>query len=220
MKKRLGVILLFCMVMGMTACGMDKGPGSDSGQAVEKTDPEQNKPQADKQSESAKEEPEKKTDENQAEDKETQSPDAGDNTNAENGDLTQPQGEREVDIYSSNEDATELITAKVTIPDMTAQLLLTELAHKGVIPDTIKVTSCRKVKKDGKEAIDLDLSAEFETYLNTQGTTGELITMGSLCNTFLKAYNCESIHTTVESEVLSSGHAEYPGYLGYFESIR
>ena len=125
-----------------------------------------------------------------------------------------------MDIYSSNDEATELVTTSVNLEDLTAQALLGELSRKGILPESVKVNVCKKVEYESKDAIELDLSDDFTSYLNTQGTTGELITMASLSNTFLKAYGCEAIHITIEGKVLASSHAEYPGYMGFFENIR
>lgn len=70
---------------------------------------------------------------------------------------------------------------------------------------------------DDKESIELDLNDAFAAYVSNMGSTGEYYTVGALCNTFLDAYDCEQIRITVEGDSLSTGHAEYPGYLSRFE---
>ena len=68
--------------------------------------------------------------------------------------------------------------------------------------------------------MDVDLSGNFAEYRGSQGTSGEMLTMGSVCNTFLKAYVCDGIKITVDGNVLTTGHAEYDGYQEFMESAR
>ena len=50
----------------------------------------------------------------------------------------------------------------------------------------------RELKEEGgKRLLDVDLSGNFAEYLGSQGTSGEMLSMGSVCNTFLKAYVCD-----------------------------
>ena len=50
------------------------------------------------------------------------------------------------------------------------------------------------------------------------GTSGELITIGGVVNTFLKAYDADTITILVEGKTWDSGHAEIDGPLGWYES--
>jgi hypothetical protein len=49
------------------------------------------------------------------------------------------------------------------------------------------------------------------------GSSAEYYVIGSICNTYMDAYECEKVHITVNGEVLATGHAEYPGYLQRFQ---
>lgn len=127
------------------------------------------------------------------------------------------EGQKDVEIYSSNDNADGLKKTTITIAQLTPEGLLNELVSRGVVTGDIQIVSCKEVMEDEEKALDLDLSKSFETYLNSMGTAGERITVQSICNTYLKAFGCEKIRLTVEGQSLATGHAEYPGYLGFFE---
>lgn len=126
-------------------------------------------------------------------------------------------GQKDVEIYSSNDNADGLKKTTITIAQLTPEGLLSELVSRGVVTGDIQIVSCKEVMVDDEKALDLDLSKSFETYLNSMGTAGERLTIQSICNTYLKAFECEKIRLTVEGQSLATGHAEYPGYLGFFE---
>ena len=63
----------------------------------------------------------------------------------------------------------------------------------------------------------LDLNSAFADLIYTQGTTGELMIMGCLVNTYLSAYGAESLILTVDGEILESGHVIYDFPMGYYE---
>lgn len=211
MKRRIGTIAAVTLVLALTACGeQSAGTGTDT-----QVQEEQQKEQTDNQ---------------QNPDDEGKGDSSKEDTSEDNADGTEGQTEedlrddtanqREIEVYSSNEDATELVTTLAVIPDLTAANILNELAYKNVIPAEVTANDCELVEKDGKRLLNVDLSGEFADYLNHQGTTGEMITMGSVCNTFLKAYVCDGIKITIDGNVLETGHAEYAGYQEFVESVR
>lgn len=202
MKRRIGTILAMILVLVLTACGA-QAPGTENN----------NTPVQEEQQENQKPEDEKKPEEDET-DPEAEEPDGTEEPEDET------ESKKEIEIYSGNEEATELVTSLVVIPELTAENILKELNFKEVIPENVTANDCKKVEKDGKAALELDLSQSFAEYLNGLGTSGETIALGSVCNTFLKAYECESIKITIDGEMLSTGHAEYPGYMEFFESVR
>lgn len=131
-----------------------------------------------------------------------------------------PQNEAEEStllVYSGNEDATGFKTQEIKLPEITPEAVLSELCKQGVLLSDISMLGFSQTENEGKKVIDLDLSAAFSTFLKTQGTSGEYIAIGSICNTYLEAYDCERIRITVEGETLATGHAEYPGYMSTFK---
>ena len=102
--------------------------------------------------------------------------------------------------------------------DVSAEKIWEQLVAKGVVPADTQVISCTEKTIDGEKALQLDLSEKFSTYLNGQGSSGEYLTVGCICNTFLDAFDGESIRIPVDGKKLETGHAEYPGYLSKYES--
>lgn len=134
--------------------------------------------------------------------------------------VSQEEPEKEevtVTIYFSNANADGFATEEVNTADLTAQWLLDQLSAREVIPADVQALSCEVTEEDGIKAVNLDLNQAFATFMQSSGTTGEYISLGSVCNTFLDAYGCERIKITVEGGVLSTGHTEYTGYMGKFE---
>lgn len=125
--------------------------------------------------------------------------------------------EKQVKIYFGNADASDFETENVVVEQISADEIWNQLIEKGVVPMDVTILSCRETKKEGKKALELDLSEKFSTYLNGLGTSGEYITVGSICNTFLEAFDSETIRITVEGKKLETGHAEYPGYMSKYE---
>lgn len=122
--------------------------------------------------------------------------------------------ETKVLIYYGNADADGFEQKEVTIKGLTPENLIGELRKMSVVSIDTEV---KAFEQDGKN-LKLDLSKGFSGYLNMMGTSGEYIVMGSLVNTFLTAYDGETILITVEGETLETGHTSYEAPLLFFES--
>ena len=120
-------------------------------------------------------------------------------------------------IYYSNDDATSFSSERVDIESLSAEKVLEALILKGAIASDVQILRCETKTVDNKLSLELDLNMAFRTYVTNMGSTGEYFAIGSVCNTFLNAYNCEQIKITVEGQTLTTGYAEYPGYLTAFE---
>lgn len=119
-------------------------------------------------------------------------------------------------IYSQNHDVSGFDTTEVSLEEITPESILKEIAAEGVLPSDVTVLNFTKKEMDGVQVIDLDLSEKFGSYLKEMGSSAEYLTIGSICNTYLNAYNCAKLHITVNGEMLATGHAEYPGYMSRF----
>lgn len=120
-------------------------------------------------------------------------------------------------LYHPDPNAEELIKEKVEVDKITPEAVLDALINIGALTEGIKINSLEETEMDGEKVLNVDFSQEFAELAGSMGSTGEYMVMGSVCNTFLDAYGCDKIHITVESGVLSTGHNEYPGYLGFYE---
>ena len=62
-----------------------------------------------------------------------------------------------------------------------------KLIEKGVIPMDVTILSCKETEQEGKKSFGIGcVGKNFSTYLNGLGTSGEYITVGSICNTFFR----------------------------------
>lgn len=122
-----------------------------------------------------------------------------------------------VTIYSPNEMADGFVTEDVQTADVTESWVVEQLIAKGVIPGNVQALFCAETQEGGVKSLDLDLNQAFSDFLQSLGSTGEYMVVGSVCNTFLDAYDCSQIRITVEGNSLATGHAEYPGYMSKSE---
>lgn len=121
-----------------------------------------------------------------------------------------------VTIYSPNEMADGFITEEVEASEVTESWVVEQLIAKGVIPGNVQALSCTETQEGGIKSLKLDLNQAFADFLQSLGSTGEYMVVGSVCNTFLDAYDCSRVQITVEGNVLATGHAEYSGYMKKF----
>ncbi len=122
-----------------------------------------------------------------------------------------------ITIYYGNENGDGLISEETTIDELNPTYIWEKLNSKEIGTSEIKINSIVKSTVDDSPALELDFSKEFDNYINSFGTSGEKTIIRSICNTFLEAYESELIHITVNGQQLSTGHADYPGYLRYIE---
>ena len=190
-SKLITAILLLAMAFSLTACGKS----SDGGQTSSVNSDTQ-------------------TEEQGADEKEAEELDA----EKEQTPAQEPAAEMAtITVYYSNADATAFGSSEVSIPSLSPEAVLGALVSQGALTADVAENSFTVNTVDGKASIELDLNSAFATYVSNMGSTGEYYTVGALVNTFLDAYECEQIRITVDEEVLSTGHAEYPGYLARFE---
>ena len=135
----------------------------------------------------------------------------------ESGQQTPVAKTKTVTIYSSNDNADGFVTEEVEASEVTAGWLLGQLASRGTVSGEVQALSCTETQVDGVNALNLDLNQAFGNALGSMGTAGEYMTLGSVVNTFLDAFDCEKIQITVEGATLATGHTDYPGYLNRFQ---
>lgn len=203
-SKLITTILLITMVFSLTACGRNSGdsqePSDTSNTQTEEQKEEEQGEMEDPETEN--EEPQQEPEDSQ----DTQTP--AQEPAAETATIT---------VYYSNADATAFESSEVQIASLSPEAVLEALVSQGALTADVAENSFTMSTVEGKTSIELDLNSAFATYVSNMGSTGEYYTVGALVNTFLDAYECEQIRITVDEEVLSTGHAEYPGYLARFE---
>ncbi len=89
------------------------------------------------------------------------------------------------------------------------------LIRVGVLHDHVRVNEISWNLEEN--SIHVDFNAAFRDLICTQGTTGELMIMGSVVNTFLTANDAETMTITIDGEILESGHVIYDFPMGFYE---
>lgn len=91
--------------------------------------------------------------------------------------------------------------------------VLEELIRVGVLNEDVEILS---VAWEDTHAT-VDMNGAFRDLVCTMGSTGEKMIMGSVVNTFLSAYQVETVTITVEGDVWESGHVVYDFPMSFFE---
>lgn len=113
-------------------------------------------------------------------------------------------------LYTPNDNADGFLATEVEGDKITPMNMLIEA---GVLSEAILLNY---VKWEA-DLLTADFNASFRDLLLSQGTAGEKMLMGSVVNTFLSAYQTESMMITVEGQILESGHVIYDFPMEYFE---
>ncbi len=128
-----------------------------------------------------------------------------------------PAGDLALKIYRGTEESDALICDTVYVTDINMDVITEQLVLAKVLPETIVLNEGAQTEVDGKITLLLDFNQAFQEQLQTYGSSGEMIFMGSVVNTFLEAMGAEQVMITVEGEVLETGHEIYDTYLERYE---
>lgn len=199
MKKRIIVLMLTGIILSVSACSSSKGTDSSQSDNQKTEHQEDDKDKVDQ------------SDENKADLSEADCEKKAEDT------VSNEDKSVDIQLYVSNDDATEFVSESVKIDELTPENIVNALVQKSVLPSDIQVLKCEEQIVDGVKSLDVDFNEAFGAYVCSMGTTGEYYTIGSIVNTFLDAFDCEQIKITVEGNTLETGHAEYPGYMNRFE---
>ena len=116
-------------------------------------------------------------------------------------------------LYTGNDNADGFLTTQVEVTEINEGIVLEKLKEAGVIPETVEIIA---ITSEGSQ-LNIDMNKAFYDHLCTMGTSGEMSLVGSVVNTFLNAYQAETIFLTCEGEIMESGHVVYDFPLGLFE---
>ena len=120
----------------------------------------------------------------------------------------------QVTLFYGNENADGFETTTVFMDQLVPQLIVEKLIEHGVLDAAITLRSLEH--KDN--TLHLDFTQDFLDQLNTMGTAGERMMIGSVVNTFLNAYpEAKSVYITANGEIMESGHVIYDFELTFFE---
>lgn len=209
MVRKLKIYLLFLLIfICLSACGTAQDD-SKSTDVVNEEESAEKKQDEDINEDDEKEQNDEEESEEGLKELEEKEPDETDID--ETGDQSV-----EINVYYGNDDATAFETEKMQIVSLNSEAVLDALVEKGVVVADIDILSLETTIVEGVDTVEIDFNDAFSSYISSMGSTGEYYIMGSICNTFLDAYNCEQIKITIEGNTLETGHAEYPGYMSKF----
>ena len=119
-----------------------------------------------------------------------------------------------ITIYHGNANADGFETTEFEVEEMNMNVLVEKLIEVGVLNEDVVIGSMQF--RDG--GMVLNFNDAFADQINTMGTSGERMMVGSVVNTFLTAFNkVDKVSILVSGEVLESGHVVYDEPMGFFE---
>jgi hypothetical protein len=116
-------------------------------------------------------------------------------------------------IYLPNDNADGFEIENIETDRITSQSVLEELKNRGALPQTVEINA---FIFEGTQ-LTLDFNQAFGDLICSMGTAGELMITGSVVNTYLSAFQAESVYFTVNGKILESGHVIYDFPLTFVE---
>ena len=116
-------------------------------------------------------------------------------------------------LYLPNDNADGFEVETVETTEITADSVLAELQSRGALPEAVAVN---RFSIEGTQ-LNIDFNQPFADLICSMGTAGELMITGSVVNTYLSAFQAESVFFTVNGEILESGHVVYDFPLTFVE---
>lgn len=127
---------------------------------------------------------------------------------------SEPLSFQTVTLFLPNENADGFLKTTAEVPQVTETVLVEKLILAGVLSEGTKINTFA-YDVDGK-CLKADFNECFRLLLQTMGTSGEYMIMGSVVNTFLAAFEAEAMDITVDGKVLETGHSVYDQSLSYY----
>lgn len=112
-------------------------------------------------------------------------------------------------IYYGNKSADGLKAEEKTFGELTETNLIAVLSRHNIVSIDTKVQKFEVTEENGKVIIYLDLSKQFNDYIGMMGINGEYIVLAGLTNTFLDAYDADSMVLTIDGKTLKTKHDTY-----------
>lgn len=112
-------------------------------------------------------------------------------------------------IYYGDRQGETLLSKKVYMNKITGDSIVRELSQMSILDKKISLNSCKEKKDEDKVFLALDFNEDFQLQFSNSGTSGERIMMGSVVNSFLSAFQYDSVEITINGRMLKSGHGEY-----------
>jgi len=116
-------------------------------------------------------------------------------------------------LYLPHGSGESFVTQTVWVHQIHADGVLEQLQQARLLPETVIINA---FGAEGQQ-LNIDFNTAFGDILNSVGTSGERMIVGSVVNTFLNAFQADSVFLTVEGETLESGHVIYDFPITFME---
>lgn len=117
-------------------------------------------------------------------------------------------------VYIPNNNADAFIQTEAAVSEITKEVVVAQLINAGVLSDGTMVAALEF--DAGAKLLKADFNEPFRRLLQTMGTAGEYMIMGSVVNTFLSAFDADFISITVDGDILETGHSVYDQSLSLY----
>ena len=200
--KKIGTILLITILILTAFTGCNKEP--DNSSDTQNNQEVQNLQEQDNQNQNT---------QNQSVQDDQNTSDVHNNQNTDTSSDTTTEEETpvsvELTVYSMNDNVDGYKETIVEVSEITLKVLLEQLTLANVLNEGTEINSFSKESVDSQVVLTIDFNEEFGNKLYSMGSSGEFLTVGSVVNTFLKAYEADLFKFTVNGEVFESGHVIY-----------
>ena len=194
MKKIICILLAVVMLFSLTACKKDKEASKTDDKQTIATEKVEKVEQTEQTEKTEPTTPEKETEAPTEPEKETFVPEL-----------------LEYRLYLPNENANGFDIEFVECEYYDIEDMINELKKHNALPEDVALND---YDFDGN-TIKIDFNEAFGNYMNTMGSSGELMVVGSVVNTIMDAFDVEYVQFTVEGEVFESGHVIYDTPIGF-----
>ena len=120
-----------------------------------------------------------------------------------------------VTLYKGDDNGEYVVPVECEIAEQSPQAIVDKLCELGVFSAPVTVNS---FTVDNSNVIHLDMGQDFAGLVQSSGTAGEHLMVGSLVNSFLSVFEADGVYITVNGETFESGHAVYDFTLTFFEN--
>ena len=123
------------------------------------------------------------------------------------------EGSIPLNIFVPDENAENFSTIPTVIEVLDGALILEMLIKNSMLNEDISLNSAELLDS----RLNLDFNQAFLDQLLTYGTAGERMMIGCVVNTYLSAYEAETVYITVNGEIMESGHVIYDFPMEFYE---
>lgn len=118
-------------------------------------------------------------------------------------------------LYKGDDNAEYVVPVECEIAEQSPRAIVDKLYELGVFGSPVTANS---FTVDNDNVIHLDMGQDFAALVQSSGTAGEHIMVGSLVNSFISVFEADAVIITIEGNIFESGHAVYDFALSFFES--